>query len=109
MNKRIKKLWLKALRSGQYKQTQGTLRRKLTESKGYSYCCLGVLEDIRVQQGAADRFPSRNRVLTKACQRWAEVEENDPVIGIRQPTTLADLNDSGKSFKQIANLIEKHL
>lgn len=40
MNKKIKKLWLKALRSGEYKQGKLALRIK------NKYCCLGVLCDI---------------------------------------------------------------
>ena len=40
MKTEIKEKWLTALRSGNYKQTKGTLR------KNNSFCCLGVLCDI---------------------------------------------------------------
>ncbi len=42
--------WIKALRSGEYSQTTGVLRRKFTDAFGtqigVGYCCLGVLCDI---------------------------------------------------------------
>ena len=40
MNPKIKEKWLKALRSGEYKQGRESLR------KDDKYCCLGVLCDI---------------------------------------------------------------
>lgn len=41
INKELVKQWVKALRSGKYKQGRKTLRAKNDE-----YCCLGVLCDI---------------------------------------------------------------
>jgi len=41
MKKQIAKLWIKALRSGKYKQGQTVLRNEKDE-----YCCLGVLCDL---------------------------------------------------------------
>ena len=40
MNQQIKQLWVNALRSGEYKQATGRLR------KNDGYCCLGVLCDL---------------------------------------------------------------
>jgi hypothetical protein len=48
MNSEIKKLWLRALRSGEYKQGVCALR-KIT-SGGYEFCCLGVLCDLYTKQ-----------------------------------------------------------
>ena len=42
MNKEIKAEWVKALRSGEYKQGGGALHR------GDHFCCLGVLCDIAI-------------------------------------------------------------
>lgn len=39
MNKRIKKLWVKALRSGKYRQARETMRSG--HGANVSYCCLG--------------------------------------------------------------------
>ena len=45
MNKTIMKKWVKALRSGKYKQGRGTLCQ--VDKKGNeSFCCLGVLCDL---------------------------------------------------------------
>jgi hypothetical protein len=57
MNERLKKRWLKALRSGEYKQAQEALRGPVYPSDdngfidddqeaGVGYCCLGVLCEV---------------------------------------------------------------
>lgn len=45
MEKALKEKWFKALRSGQYKQTIGALKRQ-SENGDCRYCCLGVLCDV---------------------------------------------------------------
>ena len=49
----VLKLWIKALRSGEYKQTQGLLRVK------NSFCCLGVLCDLQRKDGGGGRWVTR--------------------------------------------------
>jgi hypothetical protein len=50
-NQQVMKAWVKALRSGEYKQTTGALRRSSsTETMPEGYCCLGVLCDIAIKQ-----------------------------------------------------------
>ena len=51
MNQEIKKLWLEALRSGDYKQARGTLRRQYGDNP--HHCCLGVLCEIVVKNNTA--------------------------------------------------------
>ena len=113
MNKRIKAKWLKALRSGKYKQGKGRL--KSTKGKAVRYCCLGVLCDILDQKkwstepGAAmidGRFPSF----------WCKNEYSLPdavkkrlALSASKQETLIGLNDSGKRFSTIANYIEENL
>jgi hypothetical protein len=51
MNPEIKQQWLSALRSGEYKQAKGKLRKKKEKLEQYlspeaTYCCMGVLCDI---------------------------------------------------------------
>ena len=107
--------WVKALRSGDYQQAQGTLR------KGDSFCCLGVACDI------------------SGVDEWRKVETNDGTFyyeylvgnwqslaveiadyyGMRDGfggfwidpgnkiSSLSTLNDRGLSFDEIANIIEK--
>ena len=49
VNKAVIKRWVKALRSGKYKQGLGAL--KATDSEGKPrYCCLGVLCDLHAKK-----------------------------------------------------------
>lgn len=119
MDKVMKRRWLKALRNDKYKQTTGTLCRG--EGENREYCCLGVLCDLY----------KTTELGKKARAKWVENGDTDligfrlsstvftrmPSVSIRknlgllskEADTLADMNDCGKSFKQIANYIEKHL
>src|SRR5689334_15838538 len=101
MNTRIKKLWLKALRSGEYKQTTGTLRRRSTEGE-YTYCCLGVLERLMCDE-TGKRYP-RKSILTPSTMKWAELDSLDPQLGKHSASWLNDgdslSNVKPKSFKQ---------
>jgi|ERR1041384_6246888 hypothetical protein len=122
MNQRIKKLWIKALRSGKYKQGQGGLR----PSKD-TFCCLGVLCDVQRREGygqwrkedGAGEFmftgngktfegsPATGILPLGTCE-WAGLpDEGDPKLGRR--VTAANLNDEGKNFDYIADKIEKYL
>ena len=47
MNKEVKKIWLAALKSGEYKQGKGRLRRDRSGEQD-TYCCLGVLCDLSI-------------------------------------------------------------
>lgn len=108
MKKRIKKLWIAALRSKKYKQAKGVLCR--VESDGdKSYCCLGVLEDVvrRMQGVKSPRVERIKRtVLTAATMRKAGLNDRNPDLG---ECSAAELNDNGKSFAYIAKEIERYL
>lgn len=109
MNKQIKKLWLAALRSGKFKQARDKLRAK-NDDGSYAYCCLGVLEQLRCEI-EGKRFPSRlphGQVLTAATMKWAGLDEENPDLPDHNHGA-ASLNDEGKSFKYIADRIEKYL
>lgn len=110
MNQRIKKLWIKALRSGKYKQGYGKLRRK--EDGTILHCCLGVLEEIhgaetgsRFSTGTGENY---NLLPETACE-WAGLDDVDPVLMPKRAATAAELNDEGRSFGFIADKIEKYL
>lgn len=49
MDEAVKNAWTTALRSGEYVQGKGTLRRTHQDGSEASYCCLGVLCDLAVQ------------------------------------------------------------
>lgn len=93
MDAKVKRLWLKALRSKKYRQARGVLLRK-----GGAMCCIGVLGHI---QGVP-----RPKMLEK-CSATLPPGKN---AGLRKDSRnkLAEMNDSRKSFLQIADYIEKH-
>lgn len=126
MKEQIAKKWVKALRSGKYKQTKETLQ----DEKGF--CCLGVLCDLAPPDlghwdpEAAD-IPGERAFITKeggadtsllprAVQKWAGLATDDGVYGTKLredgkrsfDVTLVDANDEGATFEQIADFIEQH-
>lgn len=124
MNPDIKAQWVGALRSGHYKQSKG----RLADSEG-GFCCLGVLCELGVDAGIADKEMSdqfgpiyrstadshdwdRN-VLPQAVYKWAGLDGRRPSVPSPvndvTPITLDNLNDSGRKFDDIADLIEANL
>lgn len=102
MDAKIKKLWLKALRSGRYRQGRGQLVNSRNE-----YCCLGVLCKVvgAVKNSHFDFEYGDDRgfgFLPNRLRRELHITK-------RQEDTLSGKNDRGKSFKEIADYIEKKL
>lgn len=100
----IKKRWVAALRSGDYRQARGALKRGK-----YAHCCLGVLCDIApksVGEWRGHTFVSGGvkdaAMLPPGVQAWAGLDA-DATHG------LASKNDLGVSFEQIADYIEANL
>lgn len=109
MNIHFKKLWIDALRSGKYSQTQGRLRIE------DSYCCLGVICDLLVPDEWEFAHINEETGLTHYTTR-GNAHDVLPgsladILGIDWDTQnkLVDINDSGKSFLEIADWIEKNL
>lgn len=103
MNKTIKNLWVKALRSGKYKQGRSALCHG--GPQGPCYCCLGVLSDLAVKQGVCSRREAfkYNGLLNDVVLNWASLHNDNPL-------DLSDINDNKKSnFLQIADLIQEKL
>ena len=115
MNERVKKLWIEALRGGEYRQGKRVLR-----SDG-RFCCLGVLCDLyNKREGRGewrgdsyfyDDYGDFSEVqLPDAVVEWAELPDRDPRLGThKNAVTAAVLNDRGETFKYIADRIEKYL
>jgi len=124
--KTIVRRWIAALRSGDYEQGRGSLR------KNNAFCCLGVLCDVLSKQGSGHwdvvdkivwgfRNKSRDEVeagngewdddlLPPFAAELAGLDTCDPRVnhwGVS--ITLSELNDSGANFEEIANLIEERL
>lgn len=104
MDAEIKRKWIEALRGGQYQQATLALRRN-----NVAFCCLGVLCDVTQPQewacSAAGDWYHRD------CDGTIDDDLAGEEFGLtfEQQETLASLNDSGKTFGEIANYIEKHL
>lgn len=111
MKKQLKTKWVKALRSGLYRQTAGVLANE----EGTAFCCLGVLADI---QGCLwkDKANSDGDLLPINPSSGRIV--GDGLIshrafsgGLSQDVQneLSQLNDDGKPFARIADWIEKNI
>jgi hypothetical protein len=128
VRKEIADKWVKALRSGEYTQGVDFLHR----ADG-SMCCLGVLCDIYLKENPKshmewewagdnyafvnnlddpqDRDCEENRIhLPTEVMEWAGMDSNWGRLSEHIPNmpedTLPGLNDSGKSFLEIADVIE---
>jgi len=114
MNKRIKKLWVAALRSEKYKQGRSRLR-----SSANNFCCLGVLCNIHAQEhpkiAAAQKtsleYMGSYARLPDAVRHWAGLKPGlDEAIRIAgELNFLAAHNDRGVPFSKIADAIEEQL
>lgn len=152
MKKNIMNKWVKALRSGKYKQGREKLCTVNGTTGQESYCCLGVLTDLYLQdrkrqkKGPNIKFfhtyskedmdydgnfskweiDGEDGCLPPEVAEWAGFNtanagyETGCFSNSKEEIELAMLNDGGldptdvskttkpKSFKQIANVIEKN-
>ena len=110
MKPELKKIWVKALRSGEYKQTKSKL------CKDGGFCCLGVAYDVlsdgdwsqdgnrKTMWGIKDESLDSNQIdynmpSPKTLREWG--------LSRRNAGILAELNDAGCTFEEIAARIEK--
>ncbi len=112
MNKRIKRLWVKALRSGRYKQGTEYLKSET------GYCCLGVLCNItgaswRHEKDSGDLVPYLGGKMIGRDETPSGLLGGGFLLktGMRHTTQehLARMNDAGTTFKEIADYIDKRL
>lgn len=112
MDAKLKDLWLKALRSGEYEQTRETL------FDGKGYCCLGVLCDVMLNN---DLVPAGVSLIKTADYIEAGGMPHDlpgdfaTAIGLRWETqnSVVAMNDGtddtetgGQTFSLIADWLE---
>lgn len=114
MNPKIKKLWVESLKKEEYNQGKGMLR-----SDNDELCCLGVLCEIHRRTMKSSKYywsldneyitpnSSSSGILPSAVVKWAELSDSNPFID--KENSLALLNDKGKTFKEIAKIINKKL
>ncbi len=108
------KRWVKALRSGEYQQTVKRLHR-ITDGVD-SFCCLGIAcklyaEDHDITtviqantfEDDAVAYASYAAILPHQVQYWLGLNDRAGGFGYE---TLADRNDRGATFVEIADIIE---
>lgn len=101
MKKSVADKWVKALRSGKYKQT----KRLLQDVNGH--CCLGVLCEISPTKPLmnSSKFLSGNTLISQErVQNWAELQSS--AGNTDDDHSLASLNDEGYTFDEIADIIQ---
>ena len=110
---KFKTKWLKALRSGEYEQTTGSL------CDNGAYCCIGIAGKV---QGISDKVLHNNGLFnadyfSNNLDRIKKVIPNALIGTVSNNSLLerlVDMNDGPgslkkRSFKQIANWIERNL
>lgn len=110
--------WVEALRSGEYKQCRGALHKP-----GDGFCCLGVLCDLAREEVKAHWRPFSSDGIADFVMRGNEAKgepaippsEVRALVGLRKEDgewwlgdcdTLTSCNDRGKTFAEIADIIE---
>ena len=100
-----RRTWVEALRSGKYKQASGQLRI------GDAFCCLGVACDIS-GLGSWNEYSEYSTHIDGG-QGYKLPASLMDYLGLRTPTgdfemtNLSSMNDNGKSFEEIADVIER--
>jgi hypothetical protein len=122
MNPEIKAKWVAALRSGQYQQNRGSLRRN------DAFCCLGVLCELHRQEVGGEEWCERTGSGTRAYGRanalppgevsqWAGFDDDRKVtiggVAARISAHNDGMVDNGqipcRTFAEIAKAIEEQL
>lgn len=134
MDKRVKKAWTDALRSGEYTQGQCWLRSRTISDGENRFCCLGVLCDLHSKETGSSWLENNGEFLYLDSQAllppevatWAGLNDPDVLckvvmdegepgeyeldVAIGYEREFAThLNDNGCSFSYIAGLIESSL
>lgn len=118
MKKSVAKKWVKALRSGEYKQGKGRL-----VDRNDNFCCLGVLCNIapdslgewvsnnkyvnwefKDNEGETDLLLPPSKII-----EWAGMNSFDGYVLYPTEISVAEMNDDGASFDEIADFIEKNV
>lgn len=111
-------MWIAALRSDEFSQGTGVLR-----NGNGDYCCLGVLCELHRREMDTSTAPlwwqdydeyvylDSDGGLPIAVREWAGLKRTSPPVEIEgyTRTSLAELNDGGRNFLEIAATIEEML
>ena len=110
MKKKLKKQWIKALRSGKYTQGPG----ELCNTQDNTHCCLGVLCEVAIKENhKIIRTKEGHYNLNKKMSVDDRLDKAMLIhFGLDSKTQiqLIEMNDENRlSFKEIANYIEENL
>ncbi|CAB4197862.1 hypothetical protein UFOVP1323_51 [uncultured Caudovirales phage] len=132
MKKEIADLWIAALKSGEYAQTTETLQRVVAKTENDreilpGFCCLGVLCEVAIKHGLKitkelDRisnsfmwYDSSRDYIPPVVQEWSGMKSQSGEfrydVGLDEYSTKGELtviNDSGKTFEEIAEIIHEN-
>ena len=110
--------WIEALRSGKYRQGRGYLAaRKANDS--IWHCCLGVACELAVEAGVIKRprinalgqrvYDGSKQLLPLSVRDWLGLVNGAGafITPAGRRHDLVEMNDAGKDFYQIADLIEQ--
>ena len=106
MKRHIAEKWYNALKSGKYAQVQGELSGTYFDEKEYEYkegfCCLGVLCDLYKGKDLENVKKSLlvDGMPIDTIYKWSGLDKE-------YAEQLAEYNDDGRSFKQIAQYIKQ--
>jgi hypothetical protein len=106
MDAKLKADWVKALRSGEYKQGKDCLK------SDFGHCCLGVLCEI---SGEASWTPRNTGIYKCSIGDSASVSFLPAVLARKveispeETDSLIRMNDDGTKFAEIADYIEQNL
>lgn len=109
MTPQLKQSWIAALRSGRYRQGRGLLRQRRLRDGTY-FCAIGVLFDLVATAMQWDRLTKLGvgAGITDEVPGYIPPEILGEIgMSAAQESLIAGLNDSGKTFEQIADVIER--
>ena len=100
LTSKMKKKWVAALRSGEYKQGKAAL------CNNGRYCCLGVLQDVAPRKDVTDE----SYLIPDTCLGdLEETREYARRLPKHVQKALASMNDTGVPFEVIAGFIEENI
>lgn len=109
MNAEVKKKWIKALRSGRYRQARGQLS-EFDSSGRESNCCLGVLCRVeRVPRHLWADFAELSEVGADEFQDRVDLKSDEETQLIYRNDGMKDFEGNPQSFSEIADYIEAKL
>lgn len=115
-----RKLWVEALLSGEFKQCTEALC-EIEDDKPVGFCCLGVACEIFSARESplstevrrhglkfVRHYDNEDMILPQAVRNWLGLATCGAVYGGQGSNSgqLAEDNDNGKSFPEIAAIIE---